>query len=245
MAFTTATVNTWFQTIDGLPPTTASISSSLATMYVGELNATPPTATPGEIQTILENGPFPPPATNVPTDLFFRTSVAQFVLREFQGAWGVVPSTGANSQFDNWVARIIANPSLENGGGMSQALAGTPQFMSLYGTTSATEPATLAFVTALAANLHVAVGPGALANVGLPVWQVLQNFVESPTVIASLEAPIANFQNLLLAGAVPGGSIFTLPPPTQSLTLTIGADTPATGFTSGHGATATAAGSTF
>jgi hypothetical protein len=188
--------------------------------------------------------PVPPPFN--PTDLFYRTSVAQFVLREFQAAWGVVPSTGAGSQYDNWVARIIANPfTLWSGGGMSQALAGTPQFMAENGTTSATQAATLAFVTKLAANLHVAVGPGALLNVGLPVWQVLQNFVTSAPVIASLEAPIANFQNLLLAGATPGGSIFNLPPPTPALTLTIGVDTPTTGFASGKGATATAAGSVF
>ena len=128
---------------------------------------------------------------------------------------------------------------------MSQALAGTPQFLAEYGLTSATEPASLAFITALAANLGVAVGPGAIANEGLPVWQVLQNFVTSPTVITSLEAPIANFQNLLLAGAAPGGSILDLPPPTQSLTLTIGVDSPTTGFTSGHGAVATTAGSVF
>jgi hypothetical protein len=243
MAFTTTEVNGWFQTIDGLPPTTASIPSSLATQYVGELNAG--TATPGVIQAELENfvaPPIPPPFTD--TSLFYRTSVAQFVLREFQAAWGTVPSTGPGSQFDNWVARIIANPSLE-GGGMSQTLAGTPQFMAEYGTTSATQPATLAFITQLAANLQVAVGPGAMANVGLPVWQVLQNFVTSPTVITSLEGPIANFQNLLLAGAVPGGSIFDLPPPTQALTLTPGLDTPTTGFTSGNGATATTAGSVF
>ena len=94
---------------------------------------------------------------------------------------------------------------------MSQALAGTPQFLAEYGLTSATEPASLAFITALAANLGVAVGPGAIANVGLPVWQVLQNFVTSPTVITSLEAPTANFQNLLLAGAAPAGSILDLP----------------------------------
>lgn len=221
MAFTTAEVNTWFQTIDGLPPTTASISSSLATMYVGDLNATPPIATPGDIQANLENfvaPPTPPPFT--PTDLFYRTSVAQFVLREFQAAWGVVPSTGAGSQYNNWVARIIADPfTLESSGGMSQALAGTPQFMAEYGTTSASEPATLAFVTKIAANIGVAVGPGALLNVGLPVWQVLQNFVESPKAIASLQAPIVNLQNLLLAGQTPTGSIFTLPPPPPLVAL--------------------------
>ena len=117
MAFTTAEVNMWFQTIDGLPPTTASIPSNLATSYVGELNATPPTATPVQIQANLENFPFNsfPPPTNIPTDTFYRTSVAQFVLREFQAAWGVVPTTGASSQFDNWVARIIADPSVETG----------------------------------------------------------------------------------------------------------------------------------
>jgi hypothetical protein len=80
-----------------------------------------------------------------------------------------------------------------------------------YNLTSATEPATLAFITKLAANLGVAVGPGAIANENLPVWQVLQNFVTSPVVITSLQAPIANFQNLLLAGQTPGGSILTLP----------------------------------
>jgi hypothetical protein len=56
----------------------------------------PPTATPVQIQANLENFPFNsfPPPTNIPTDIFYRTSVAQFVLREFQAAWGAVPTTG-------------------------------------------------------------------------------------------------------------------------------------------------------
>ena len=175
----------------------------------------------------MENFPFnnSPPPTNIPTDLFYRTSVAQFVLREFQAAWGAVPTTGASSQFDNWVARIIADPSLESGG-MSQALAGTPEFMTEYGVTSATQPASIGFINLLAANLGVAVGPGAMLNVGLPVWQVLQNFVTSQGVIASLEAPIANFQNQLLAGTNIPGSIFSQPGlPSETFTLTVGQDT--------------------
>jgi hypothetical protein len=122
MAFTTAEVNTWFQTIDGLPATTAGIPANLATQYTAELVAG--TASEAQIQAQLENQTAPPP-NNVPTDTFFRTGVAQFVLREFQAAWGQVPNT---TQFDAWVARIIANPSLESGG-MSAALAGTPQFL--------------------------------------------------------------------------------------------------------------------
>ena len=39
MAFTTAEVNTWFQTIDGLPATTAGIPSNLSTSYAAQLNA--------------------------------------------------------------------------------------------------------------------------------------------------------------------------------------------------------------
>ena len=70
---------------------------------------------------------------------------------------------------------------------------------------------------------------------GLPVWEVLQNFVDSPKVIASLESPIANFQNLLLAGGTfPTGSILTLGPG-GNLALTTGVDTPTTGFSGGHG----------
>ena len=225
MAFTTAEVNAWFQTIDGLPPTTVPIATVLSDSYVGRLNAG--TATPVVIQATLENFPInnSPPPTNIPTDLFYRTSVAQFVLREFQAAWGAVPTTGAGSQFDNWVARIIANPGLENGG-MSLALAGTSQFMTEYGVTSATQPASIGFINLLAANLGVAVGPGALLNVGLPVWQVLQNFVSSQGVIASLEAPIANFQNQLLAGTNIPGSIFSQPGlPSETFTLTNGQDT--------------------
>jgi hypothetical protein len=214
-------------------PTTA--PSTLTDGYVAQFNSGAQTS--AQIQASLESAA--PPIND-------RASVAQFVLREFQAAWGVVPSTGVGSQYDNWVARIIADPfTLWDGGGMSQALAGTAQFMAEYGTTSATEAATLAFISKIAASAGVAVGPGALANVGLPVWQVLQNFVQSPKVIAGLEAPIANFQNLLLAGATPGGSIFNLPPPSPALTLSIGVDTPTMGFTSGHGATATAAGSVF
>ncbi len=128
---------------------------------------------------------------------------------------------------------------------MSQALAGTPEFLNLYGLSSATQAATTGFINQLSANLGVTPGAGAYANVGLPVWQVLQNFVDSPKVIASLESPIASFQNLLLAGGTfPTGSILTLGP-AGALTLTTGVDTPTTGFSSGHGATATAVGSVF
>jgi hypothetical protein len=118
--YTTAEVNAWFQTIDGLPPTTAPISSGTSMLYVSELNAG--TATPLQIQANLENFPFnaSPPPTNVVTSTFYRTTVADFVIREFQAAWGVVPTS---AEYDAWVARVIANPSLENGG-MSQALAG-------------------------------------------------------------------------------------------------------------------------
>lgn len=49
MAFTTAEVNTWFQTIDGLPATTGGIPSNLATAYVAELNSIPPTASEAQI----------------------------------------------------------------------------------------------------------------------------------------------------------------------------------------------------
>ena len=82
---------------------------------------------------------------------------------------------------------------------------------------------------------------------GLPVWQVLQNFVTSPLVSNAMAAPIANFQNLLLAGGpAPTGSILTLPGTAgSSLTLTTGVDSPTAGFPSGHGATAMAAGSVF
>ena len=149
------------------------------------MNATPtPTATPAEIQATLENfpvNPLPPPA-NIATDVFYRTSVAQFVLAEFQAAWGAVPNT---TQYDAWVARVIADPAaVETGGGMSQALAGTPTFLNEYGLSSATQAATTGFINQLSANLGVTPGAGAFANVGLPVWEVLQNFVDFPKVIA-------------------------------------------------------------
>ena len=245
--FTTAEVNGWFQTINGLPAG-SNIASSTANLYVSELNATPPTATPEEIANNLENFP------NMMSEaLFYRTTVAGFVLREFQAAWGVVPTTGAGSVYDNWVARCLADPT-NISAGMSQALAGTSQFMALYGTTSATELATASFVTQLWSNTigTGGPGPGAMMNVGLPVWQVLQNFVQSAGFVSRMEAPTVNFQDLLLADQTPTGSIFTLPtaPPFapivgQTLTLTPGVDTPTTGFTTGNGATATAANSTF
>ena len=212
--YTTAEVNTWFQTIDGLPTTTAPIPSTISAAYVAALNATPPTATVPQIQANLENYPFnstPPPA-NVSTDLFYRTSVADFVLTEFQLAWGVVPTSGSGSQYDNWVARVIADPSLYwSGGGMSQALIGTPEFGNLFGTTNPNQLATIGIINQLCANCGITPGAGAMANVGLPIWQVLQNFAESAKVFGNLAAPIANFQNLLLAAQVPTGSLLTLP----------------------------------
>jgi hypothetical protein len=121
-------------------------------------------ADPAQVQPDAEN-----------SSLAYRKSVADFILREFQAAWGVVPNA---TQYGAWVARVIADPSLENGG-MSQALADTPQFKALYGVTGATI-ATAAAVTALCEGiLGVSPGPEALLNAGLPVWQVLQNFAQS------------------------------------------------------------------
>jgi hypothetical protein len=185
--YTAADVNGWFQTINGLPSTTAPVPTSLSDAYVAELNAG--AQTPAQVQAGLEN-----PA------VFYRTNVADFVLREFQAAWGVLPTTGAGSQYDNWVARVIANPSLENGG-MSEALAGTPQFQEVYGVTGTTI-ATLATVQTFALDLlgiqPANLGPGALANVGLPVWQVLQNFAQSSQFTAHTASSIVTFQNALL-----------------------------------------------
>jgi hypothetical protein len=243
MAFTTAEVNTFFQTIDGLPATTAPIPSNLSTAYVNGLNSIPPTTSVPQVQAQLENQTAPPP-NNVATDTFYRTSVAQFVLREFQAAWGTVPTS---TQFDAWEARVIANPaSVETGGGMSQALAGTPQFLAEYGLTSSSQLATTGFINQLLVNLGLnpATHPGAFNNVGVPVAQVLQNFVTSQPVIASLNTPIVNFQNALLAGGTfPTGSILTVGPG-GALNLTTAIDTPTAGF-GGQGGTATQPGATF
>jgi hypothetical protein len=164
-----------------------SISTTDVNLYVAQLNTG--SQTPAQVQASLEN-----PA------VYYRTSVADFVLREFQAAWGVFPATGGGSQYDNWVARIVANPSLENGG-MSEALAGTPEFQQVYGVTGTTV-ATLATVQTFALDLlgiqPANLGPGALANVGLPVWEVLQNFVQSPQLIAHTASSIVAFQNALL-----------------------------------------------
>jgi hypothetical protein len=216
--YTTAQVNGWFQTIDGLPSTTAPIPSNLSGLYVSELNAG--TATVPQIQANLENFP-----NMVPNDLFYRTSVAGFVLTEFQLAWGVVPDA---TQYEAWVARIIADPSaLWSGGGMSMALIGTTEFANLFGTTNPDQPATIGQINTLCANCGITPGAGALANVGLPLWQVLQNFAESSKVAAALDGSIANFQDLLLAGQTPSGSILTLSGSTGSMfTLTPGADIP-------------------
>ena len=160
----------------GLPSTAPSIPAADETLDVMQLSAGAQTplqvqanpaqvqANPAQVQANFEN-----------PSLVYRKSVADFVLREFQAAWGAVPNA---TQYDVWVARVIADPSLENGG-MSQALAGTPQFQALYGLTGATI-ASAATVTALCEGiLGVSPGPGALHNVGLPVWQVLQNFAQS------------------------------------------------------------------
>jgi hypothetical protein len=59
MAPTTGLVNGWFQTIDGLPGTTAPINTTLAQSYVTALTSA--TATSGDIQANLENFAAPPP----------------------------------------------------------------------------------------------------------------------------------------------------------------------------------------
>ena len=93
---------------------------------------------------------------------------------------------------------------------MSQALAGATQFQTLHGVTGATI-ATAATVTALCESiLGIPPGPDVMLNVGLPAWQVLQNFAQSSQFIAETSAPIVGFQNALLAGATPTGSIFDI-----------------------------------
>jgi fibronectin-binding autotransporter adhesin len=92
--------------------------------------------------------------------------------------------------------------------------------------TSATEPASLAFVTQLCSNLFgVAPGAGALLNVGLPVWQVLQNLAQSSEFIADTSAAIVGFQSALLDGATPTGSMFQFGGTTATYGLTTGNDT--------------------
>jgi hypothetical protein len=208
-AYTAADVNGWFQTINGLPPTAPSISTTDVNLYVTQLNTG--SQTPAQVQANLEN-----PAA------YYRTSVADLVLREFQAAWGAFPTAGAGSQYDNWVARIVANPSLGNGG-MSEALAGTPEFQAKYGVTG-TMVATLATVQTFALDLlgiePANLGPGALANVGLPVWEVLQNFAQSSDFIAHTAIPIVAFQNALLEPPV------AQPTPSPSMQASsVGSDT--------------------
>ena len=206
----------------------------------------------------MKNFPFNTSGTgNVETTTFYRTTVAQFVLREFQAAWGVVPTTtGAGSQYDNWVARILSDPTVESGTNpatsMSVALAGTTQFALEYGIGGpghAGDIATAGFINKLWANLGLPGTPGAglLGNVGVtPVWEVLQSVVTSPFVISNMYSAVTNFQDLLVSGGNIPGSLFTQPgTPNANLTLTIGVDSPTEGFASGHGATATAAGSIF
>ena len=260
MAFTAAQVNGWFQTLDGLSPT-EDVPSTFLNQYLLELNgdptAMPPipaTATEDEILHNLKNFPFNASGTgNVETTTFFRTTVAQFVLREFQAAWGVVPTTGASSQFDNWVARILADSTVQSAGTMSQSLAGTTQFQLEYGVGGpghADDLATLGFINKLWANLGLPGTPGAglLGDVGVtPVWQVLQNVVSSQFVISNMYSAVANFQDSLVSGTnIPGVSIFLQPgAPGSALTLTTGIDTPTQGFSTGTGATAITAGAVF
>ena len=68
----------------------------------------------------------------------------------------------------------------------------------------------------------------------------------SPFVISNMYSAVTNFQDLLVSGGNVPGSLFIQPgTPNANLTLTIGVDSPTEGFASGHGATATAAGSIF
>jgi hypothetical protein len=62
--------------------------------------------------------------------------------------------------------------------------------------------ATLATVQTFALDLlgiqPADLGPGASANAGLPVWEVLQNFVQSPDFLAHTASSMVAFQNALL-----------------------------------------------
>jgi hypothetical protein len=82
--------------------------------------------------------------------------------------------------------------------------------------------ATLATVQTFALDLlgiqPADLGPGASANAGLPVWEVLQNFVQSPDFLAHTAS--SAFQNALLE---PPAAQPTPSPPMQA--SSVGSDT--------------------
>ena len=174
----------------------------------------------------------------------YTTNVVNSVIREYQGAFGTVPDQLGQAY---WVHQFGVNgvPLSDISTIFANSASSAPFTAAL---TPLRQPTQLS-VTAMYQNVLQRAPDAA----GLAFWigtgdtaaQLLQFFTQSGEAINLFAPHIVEFQNLEAAGTppVPPTSLFNVV--ATGFTLTQGIDTPTTGFTTGSGATATAANSVF
>ena len=210
--------------------------------YLAIQFAPPPPLNPATVASYL---PLDPPVviSSIEAEAY-TTNVVNPVIREYQGAFGTVPDQAGQAY---WVHQFGVNgvPLSD----ISTIFANSAQFGSLYGGANATTPANTTLVTAMYQNVLQRAPDAA----GLAFWigtgdtaaQLLQAFTQSGEAINLFAPHIVEYQNLEAAGTppVPPTSLFTVV--ATGFTLTPNIDSPTQGFTTGSGATATAANSVF
>ena len=239
------------------------ISPSQAAAYVAAIDyAPPPPTTGGLFGTLLTDIlPLTPDAAiaAIQTNAYTQT-FPNAIIREFQGVYDRLPAQSGAAFWTQQFGQGFV--SLNQ---ISTTFADTTEFVSDYQAvlpgitvaTAATAQTTAAFVTDIFQN---AFQRNPLAA-GLAFWTLpgttVANFLTFVTTSAEFQQRavpnITAFQNLEAAattgGPVPPGPPTTLwqvvPPVVNTFTLTQGIDTPTTGFSTGNGATATAANSVF
>lgn len=146
------------------------------------------------------------------------------VIREYQAAFGRVPDQAGEAY---WVHQFgTGAASLTQ---ISTIFASAPEFSTLYGGAGPTTPANTALVTAFYQNVLQrapdAAGLAFWTNSGLNAAQLLQAFSQAPEAVNTFALPIINYENLEAAGTPPvTGSLFAIPIPGPTFTLTTGPD---------------------
>ena len=210
--------------------------------YLAIQFAPPPPLNPATVASYL---PLDPPVviSSIEAENYTQ-NVVNPVIREYQGAFGTVPDQLGQAF---WVHQFGTNgvPLSD----ISTIFANSAQFGTLYGGANATTPANTTLVTAMYQNV-LGRAPDAA---GLAFWigtgdtaaQLLQAFTQSNEAINLFAPHIVEYQNLEAAGTPPVPPTSLLTVVATGFTLTTGIDSPTQGFTTGSGATATAAGSVF
>jgi S-layer protein len=209
MAYTTATVNAWYQAVQFQNGPTATVNS-----WVSGLNSG--TITPTQVQ------------NSIITQDAYTSGVVNPVLRLYQSSFNSVPDQAGQAY---WVGQF--GSGAQTYAQIANGFANSAQFQAIYANTSATQIANTAQVTLLYQNILQRLPDAG----GLAYWTTqtigtaLAGISSSPEMINVSSVPIQNFQAAEIAGtAATTGSLYNYPGfPTTNYNLTTGIDAPGSG----------------